>query len=264
MKRQALIPILLLVIAAGGAGGWYYYETAVKTPDIALDVVRLGVDVPYPPYSYLDENGELTGFEIELGNATCRHLGIECEWVITPWDDIIPGLLDGRYDAIMSSMSINAERAEKVDFGEAYYSTPSVLFTHEDSGITSDSDSALEGRTVGVVGGYIQEDFLRDEYGDVIRLRPYESNAALNAAIRNGEVDVAFMDYPIWEQEFMIEGEYPVIGDPQQLGKGVGMAFRKEDDDLRRLFNRGLDAMKSDGTYTRIRKDYLFFRIMVD
>lgn len=227
MKRQILILPLLLVIVAGVAGGWYYYQNAVDASDAPMGVVRLGVDVPYPPYSFLNDSGELTGFEIDLGNATCRHLGIECEWVITPWDDIMPGLQEGRYDAIMSSMSINSDRAEKVDFGEAYYSTPSVLFTRETSGITSDSDSALEGHTVGVVSGYVQEDYLLDEYGDTIQLRPFDSNAALNEAIRSGEVDVAFMDYPIWEQSFMVEGNYPIIETPSNWGKASAWRFAR-------------------------------------
>lgn len=264
MKRQALTLTLLLLLVAGAAGGWFYYQNVLYTPEIDLEVVRIGVDVPYPPYSYLDDNGDLVGFEIDLGNATCKHLGIQCEWVITPWDDIIPGLQQGHYDAIMSSMSINAERSELVDFGEAYYTTPSVLFTHRDSGITSAGKSALSGQSVGVIANTIQEDYLRETYGDAIDIRTYETNAEVTAAMRDGDVTVVFNDYPQWEQEFMVEGEYPIIGKPQQLGKGVGMAFRKNDDDLRRLFDQGLAAMKSDGTYTRIRKDYLFFEIMVD
>ena len=70
--------------------------------------LRIGVDVPYEPMEYRTPDGELTGFDIELGNALCAQIKAECEWVVQAWDGIIPGLLARKYDAIMSSMTINA------------------------------------------------------------------------------------------------------------------------------------------------------------
>ncbi len=261
MKLKIILPLLIVVIAVGAGYGYMQYQGSTE---IDLDVVRIGVDVPYPPYEFRDANGELTGFEIDLGNATCNRLDIQCEWVVTPWDGIIEGLLAGEFDTIMSSMSINAERREIVDFSEPYYSTPSVLFTHRASGIDSDSKNALEGHRIGVIVNTIQHDYLIENYGDVATIRTYETNEEVNAALRSQEVDAVFHDYPHWESEFMIGGNYPILGQARQLGEGVGMAFRPEDDNLRRLFNQGLDSVKSDGTYNRIRKDYLFFDVMVD
>jgi arginine/ornithine transport system substrate-binding protein len=261
MKLKIVLPLLIVVIAVGA--GYGFLQTQGST-DIDLEVVRIGVDVPYPPYEFRDANGELTGFEIDLGNATCRQLNIQCEWVVTPWDGIIDGLLEGNYDTIMSSMSINNERRQRVDFSDPYYSTPSVLFTRQGSGIGSDRENALEGRRIGVIPNTTQHAYLLDTYGDVATILTYETNEEVNAALRSEEVDAVFHDYPHWESEFMIGGNFPILGQARQLGEGVGMAFRPEDDNLRRLFNQGLKAMKSDGTFNRIRKDYLFFDVMVD
>lgn len=261
MNLKLILPLLIVVVAVGAGYGYMQFQGST---DIDLDVVRIGVDVPYPPYEFRDDNGELTGFEIDLGNATCERLNIQCEWVVTPWDGIIDGLLAGNYDTIMSSMSINSERKTLVDFSDPYYSTPSVLFTHRGSGINSDSKSALEGRRIGVIVNTIQHEYLIDTYGDAATIRTYETNEEVNAALRSQEVDAVFHDYPHWESEFMIGGNFPILGEARQLGEGVGMAFRPEDDNLRRLFNQGLDSVKSDGTYNRIRKDYLFFDVMVD
>lgn len=262
MKHLPLILLLLVVVGAGAATGWYFYSN--QTPDIDYDVVRIGVDVPYAPYEYLDSNGELTGFEIDLGNATCDYLGIKCEWVITPWDGIIQGLLDGRYDAIMSSMSINAERKQKVDFGQPYYSTPSVLFARKADNIDSSSVSAMTNLRVGAIANTVQEDHLRKKYGDAVQLKTFQTTDEVNQAMKAGELDAVFHDYPHWEREFMIDGGYEIIGNPLQLGEGVGMAFRPGDDNLRKVFNQGLKAMKRNGTYTMVRKKYLYFEIMVD
>ncbi|MEX0622357.1 MAG: transporter substrate-binding domain-containing protein [Saccharospirillum sp.] len=261
MKLKIVLPLLFVVIAVGAGYGYMQFQGSTE---IDLEVVRIGVDVPYPPYEFRDANGELTGFEIDLGNATCRRLNIQCEWVVTPWDGIIDGLLAGNYDTIMSSMSINDERKQIVDFSDAYYSTPSVLFTYRTSGIDSDSKGALGSQRIGVIVNTIQHDYLIENYGDVATIMTYETNEDVNAALRSEEVDAVFHDYPHWESEFMIGGNYPILGKARQLGEGVGMAFRPEDDNLRRLFNQGLDSVQSDGTYNRIRKNYLFFDVSVD
>ena len=86
--------------------------------------LRIGVDVPYEPMEYRTPDGELTGFDIELGNALCAQIKAECEWVVQAWDGIIPGLLARKYDAIMSSMTINDERRQTVLFSDP------VSYTH--------------------------------------------------------------------------------------------------------------------------------------
>ena len=85
--------------------------SAVQAADVP-DPLRLGIDVPYAPFGYKLPSGELTGFEIELGNAICAKINRDCEWVIQAWDGIIPGLMARKYDAIMSSMAITEERRQ--------------------------------------------------------------------------------------------------------------------------------------------------------
>lgn len=85
--------------------------------------LRIAFDVPYAPFEYKDENGNLTGFEVELAEAMCEEMNANCEFVIQAWDGMIPGLLARKFDLIMSSMSITPERAERVLFSEPYYNT---------------------------------------------------------------------------------------------------------------------------------------------
>nr|MCU0855292.1 transporter substrate-binding domain-containing protein [Paracoccaceae bacterium] len=79
-------------LAAGGA--------------FAQDTVRMGTEGAYPPYNFVNDQGEVDGFERELGDALCAKVGVTCEWVTNEWDSIIPNLTSGNYDTIMAGMSI--------------------------------------------------------------------------------------------------------------------------------------------------------------
>ena len=91
---------LLLATALAGLAG-----TAM-----AQDVVRLGTEGAYPPYNFINDAGEVAGFERELGDEMCKRAGLTCEWVTNAWDSIIPNLQSGNYDVIIAGMSITDER----------------------------------------------------------------------------------------------------------------------------------------------------------
>ena len=80
----------------------------------------MGTEGAYPPWNYVDDNGEVAGFERELGDELCKRAELNCEWVINDWDSIIPNLVSGNYDTIIAGMSITDERKEKIDFTTNY------------------------------------------------------------------------------------------------------------------------------------------------
>ena len=98
----------------------------------AQDVVRIGTEGAYPPFNYIDENGDLQGFDVDIAKALCDAAGFTCEFVVHDWDGIIPGLLAEKYYAIIASMSITAERAEVVAFTGKYYNTPAKFIASAD------------------------------------------------------------------------------------------------------------------------------------
>ena len=87
---------------------------------LAQDVVRIGTEGAYPPFNFINDAGEIDGFDRELGDALCERAELTCEWVINDWDSIIPNLVSGNYDAIIAGMSITAERDEVIDFSQNY------------------------------------------------------------------------------------------------------------------------------------------------
>lgn len=230
----------------------------------AADKLKLAVDVPYEPFEYKAPDGSLTGFEIDLGNAVCAEIKMECEWVIQAWDGIIPGLLARKYDVIFSSMSITEERAKKVLFSEGYYNSPSAWFGKKGMGVDVSSKDSLKGKRVGVQRGTIQDDYVTKEIGaDTVEIKRYTTADDLVLDLSGGRLDLVFLDYPVGETTILKDGEYESIGENIQIGGGVGAAFRKRDTELADKFNAALKKLKDNGTYDEIMKKYFSYSIKI-
>lgn len=223
--------------------------------------IRVGVDAPYPPFEYRDPDGNLTGFEIELGNAVCQEIsGNDCDWVIQAWDGIIPGLLARKYDMIFSSMSINEERQKRVLFSDPYYTTPSAFFAG--SGF---NPANAAGKRIGVQRATIQDAYVTEflTSAEVVR---YTTADDMVVDIKGGRLDAMFIDAPVGLE--MLDGDTSIsqVGDfvkePVRIfGEGVGAAFRKRDAELEGLVSAALEKLKNDGTYDEIMDRYFDFDI---
>ena len=142
MKRffSALAATVVLTVAAGSG------------TSVAGDTLRIGVEGAYPPFSWKEADGTIKGFDIDIAMALCEKLARECELVEQDWDGMIPALLAKKFDAIIASMSITAERKKRVDFSVKYYNTPAMFVVPEGSGLKV-SPEGLAGKAVLARGG---------------------------------------------------------------------------------------------------------------
>ena len=258
MKKLAFIGVLAaLALAAGTAAA-------------DMKKVTLGTEGAYPPFNWIDENGDLQGFDVEIGNALCAAANLECTWAVQDWDGIIPGLLAKKYDAIVASMSITEERKKKVDFTGKYYTTPAKFVHMKGSGIEI-TDEGLEGLAVGVQRATIHENFLRDNYGDIVTIKAYATQDEANLDFVAGRVDLlladsmalqgGFLDTPDGESAEFIG---PDFTDPRWFGDGAGIAVRKGEAELLDALNGAIAAIRADGTYKTINDKYFNFDVYGD
>ena len=214
---------------------------ALATAPAAAQTLRIATEGAYPPWNFVNEQGQVDGFERELGDTLCAMLTLECTWVVQDWDGLIPNLVAGNYDAIIASLSITEARRAVIDFSEAYLPPdPSAFFALAGAGpevmtgtVATQSNTVFVGHLAGTPATIVE--FPGPE--DVV------------AAVRNGVVDaglfdVAFLD-PILAES---GGALVYVGERLFLTNGPGVGLRQSDTDLRDRFTAAIAQMKADGS----------------
>ena len=229
---------------------------------------RIAVEGAFPPFNYLDANNTLQGFDVDIAKALCLKGNLECTFVIQKWDDMIPNLLDKHYDAIVSSMSMSAERREKVAFTNKYYDSPSIFIVNKSSTIRDTTPDALRGVKLGVGLKTVQAAFAEKFYKSTATISIFPTSPDLYNGLANGSVDV-IMEDKLAVYDWLTntkagqccEFRGPDIRDVTFFGEGSGIALRPSDTALRDRFNAAIDAIQADGTYDTINAKYFPFSI---
>lgn len=202
-------------------------------------VVRLGTEGAYPPYNFINDAGDVDGFEREVGDEVCARAELTCEWVTNEWDSIIPNLVSGNYDAIIAGMSVTDERKEVIDFSEQYtLPDPSAFLAMTDV----DTMSGV----IAAQAGTIQASYVASLDGAT--LLEFATPDETIAAVKNGEADAVLADKAFLLPIADADGELSITGDDVAIGGGIGMGVRQSDTELRDKFSAAIMSMKEDGT----------------
>lgn len=227
----------------------------------AQDSLRIGVEGAYPPFSEKTESGELIGFDIDITNALCAEMGVECTLVEQDWDGIIPALLAKKYDAIIASMSITEDRKKVVDFTVKYYDTP-AKFAAADGTLSEDTPAALAGKRVGVQRGTIHDDFLSTLYPDTEVVR-YGTQDEVYLDLTAGRLDAILADSLAISEGFLKTDAgqgYSFFGvdhnEQEFFGEGAGIAVRQGEEELRDRISAAIKTIRENGTYNEIMQKY--------
>jgi len=262
-KTSILLLVLLMALSvfAVGCGGdsGDTDEEAVATDTSLTDiqdrgVFILGCDDEFPPMGFIDDNGDLTGFDIELAEAVCEKLGVELEAKAINWDSKELELDSGNIDVIWNGYTITADRNEKVEFTKPYLNNEQLVAVRADSELKTLAD--LEGKILGVQTDSAAEELVNaDETlkDSLAELRGYDTyqNALLDlkGSTRIDAVagDKILLNYVMQKEP----GTYALMED--SLGKEYfGIGCRQGEVALREAIDNALDELYEDGTVEEI------------
>lgn len=205
--------------------------------------VRLGTEGAYPPFNFINDSGEVDGFEREVGDELCKRAELTCEWVTNEWDSIIPNLVSGNYDAIIAGMSITDERDEVIDFTSPY-------IPPDPSGyLAMSADVDLEAGVIAAQTSTIQASHIASTGATLVEFATPEETIA---AVKNGEADAVLADESFLEPFAADDPDLVMLEKTEMLGGGVGMGFRESDGEIRAKFDAAIQSMKDDGTLNEL------------
>lgn len=257
--------IFTILMAQGVAGDW--------------KKVKIATEGAYPPWNFIDASGKLVGFEIDLAQDLCTRMKVTCEIVPQKWRGIIKGLNAGKYDAIMAAMSITENRKKLVTFSREYAGTPNVFIMRKDNpdanfrtelerltldDISPAEQSAIDAivkefkdKIIGVQVATTHASFADAYLGDHVEIRIYDFQHTIDLELYQGRLDAVIGDYAYWQPLIQSEQgkEYKIVGPHMTggpFGGGVGVATRKQDQDLADMFSRAIAEMIQDGSLKKL------------
>ena len=231
-------------------------------PAVAAQRIRIAVDVPYPPFADKDPaSGKLFGFDVEIGEAICKQLALDCEIVAVPFDEIIPGILAGTLEVGIAGMAITPEREQQVLFSDKYFRSSSLYI--EIPGSVAISREGLKGKRIAVQNDTIQHAYLRETYADIATIVPMQNFEDIARATLNKKVDVALVEglpaYHKLKQEAWMGLD--LVGDPVSFNKNSHIIVSKALPELVQAINRAIHDIRANGEYDRINRKYFEFNI---
>ena len=214
--------------------------------------ILVAIDATYPPMESEGPDGKPVGFDIDFANELAKRLGIKAEFVVMNWDGILAGLNSKRYDVIISSMNITAERKNQVDFVE--YVQMSQLYIAK-TGTVISKEADLAGKVIAV-----QADTTSFEYAEgltkkgvaVKAVKAFKLATDAFAAVKAGQAEVIVVDEPVGKYYAKQDSKTFQLSGRAMAPEPVGVAIRKADKDLLEAISKAVEEMKKDGTLKKI------------
>lgn len=217
----------------------------------------VGFDAEYPPYGYMDENGEYTGFDLELAEAVCELEGWELEKKPINWDSKDMELNSGSIDCIWNGFTMNG-REEEYTFSTPYVDNSQVIVVAKDSGIAKLTD--LEGKKVGVQAASAALDVLNDAQADLsatfAELNEFADYNTAFTELQAGALDALAIDVGVAKYQIKTRGDGYAILDETLNTEQYAIGFKKGNDELCEKVNADLQKLAEDGTVAELAEKY--------
>ncbi len=227
--------------------------------------LKVAIDPTYEPFTFKTPDGKPTGFDVDIANALCEQIKRKCVFVEQVWDSMIPGLMAKKYDVIISSMSITAERLAQIDFTDKYYNTPSRVVVKKS--VKFDGPASLKGKKIGVLKSSTQEKYALGELKTAgATVVSYEAQDQVYLDIKAGRLDGTVADFVEVTSGFLSKPEganYQLVGpdlnEEKYFGIGAGIGLSKGDTALKTELNTAIKTIRENGAYKAINDKYFKF-----
>ncbi|CAM3476012.1 amino acid ABC transporter substrate-binding protein [Cytobacillus oceanisediminis] len=209
----------------------------------------IGTEGTYPPFTFHDDKGELTGFDVEIAKEVANRLDVEPVFLETQWDAMFAGLDSKRFDMIANQVGIRPDRQEKYDFSDPYISSAAVLITHESNNTVSSFED-IEGLKAAQSMTSNYADLAKSNGAEIVGVEGFNQAIEL---INSKRADVtindnlSFLDFKKQKPDAPVK----IVAESEDASQS-GLMFRKGSDTLVEEVNKALNEMIEDGTYLKI------------
>ena len=229
-----------------------------RPPPGAVPAIRFITTDDFPPFNFLDAEGHLTGFNVDLARAICAELAVQCTIQARQWSELASRLIDKTADAAIAGIAITADARASLDFSDVYLRTPGRFVVRKGDATLQPTPEGLKGKTLAVVQRTAHEAYLAAMFPEVAR-KLYPTADAARDAVRKGEADAHFGDglqLSFWLQSQAAENCCVFAGGPyleqRFFGEGYAIAMATGPTDLKRAINAALQTLYEKGTYAEL------------
>lgn len=268
MMRKGLFTVSL---------GMVLLSTSALTYAKDFGTLKFATEAAYPPFNQTTPSGKIVGYEPDMVAELAKRAGFKYEIIAQKWSGMIPGLIDGKYDAVIDAVTVTPKRAEAIDFTHEYTVSVSSFVTAKTSPLASlpgtgtvvaaddeagmkksidDLKATFKGKTIAVQVATIQADFLQKYLGDIATIRTYQAGPETFADLMNGRVDAVMASrtnlnaFVKKHTDAISSSGYGFTGGV--LGAGSAIGLRKGNAELKAALDDALLSMIKDGTLSKL------------
>lgn len=228
---------------------------ATEFTTVADGKLTVCTDQPYQPFEFIDDDGNYTGFDMELLRAIATNLDLELVGQDEAFDGIWLAPEAGKCDLVASAMTITPERAEAALFSDPYFDANQSLLVTSENAETYTDLASLDGKTIGVQAGTTGETYATENKPASTTIKAFDGGDALFPALVSGSVDAIVQDFPVnldranQDDQFAVTAEF-------ETGEQYGFATKKSSTALMDAVNGELATLRDDGTYDTIFEEW--------
>ncbi|MDX2307904.1 MAG: transporter substrate-binding domain-containing protein [Hyphomicrobium sp.] len=231
-------------------------------------VIRFLTEGDFPPFNYLDDDGVLSGFNVDLARALCAEAGAACDIKVRPWDELLIALRRGDADAVIAAHNVSARLLGEVEFTDRYFYTPGRFVALNEVPDIEINPETLDGKSIAVARGSAHEAFIKAFFRQS-RVQPYETSELAREALQQGRVDFVFDDgisLAFWLNGTLSRRCCGFRGgpflEPKYFGDGLAIAVPRNDPQIRLILNEALQRLRANGRFEELVARYFPHRVL--